>query len=54
MSNKTWYHKTQFIDGQQFNTEGIQALATFFGGGGKYINPVELSGLTSDNCGDGY
>lgn len=40
---------------QQFNAGSIQALAAFFGGGGKYIgDPFELSGLTSCDCGDGY
>lgn len=40
---------------QQFNPESIQALAAFFGGGGKYIGePVELSGLTSFDCDGGY
>lgn len=42
-------------DEQEFNTQSIQGLAAFFGGGGKYIgDPVELSGLTSFDCGDGY
>lgn len=40
---------------QQFNPEPIQASAVFFGGGGGKCtgDPVELSGLTSFDCGGG-
>jgi hypothetical protein len=52
MGNNKWYHKSNFTNN---NSSPIQALAAFFGGGGKYIgDPVELSGLTSCDCGDGY
>jgi hypothetical protein len=57
---KVMYGQQQVVSQKQFheqnnNSSPIQALAAFFGGGGKYIgDPVELSGLTSCDCGDGY